>query len=76
MCMVFLGTILSFTMSKEGKVMDLKKVKAFVNMLVPIIPQEIRVFNRMAHFYRYFTKNFASIMSLIIKLLKKYEAFE
>ena len=39
--MVFLGTILSFIVSKEGKVMDPKKVEAFVNMLVPITPQEI-----------------------------------
>jgi len=33
--MVFSGTILGFTMSKEGKVMDPKKVEALVNMLVP-----------------------------------------
>jgi hypothetical protein len=46
--MVFLGTILSFTMSKESKVMDPKKVEALVNMLVSTTPQEIQVFNRMA----------------------------
>jgi hypothetical protein len=33
--MVFSGTILGFIVSKEGKVMDLKKVEALVNMQVP-----------------------------------------
>jgi len=37
--MVFLGIILGFTVSKEGKVMDPKKVKALVNMPIPITPQ-------------------------------------
>jgi hypothetical protein len=46
---VFLGTILGFIVSKEGKVMDPKKVEALVkNMLVPITPQEIGVSNEMA----------------------------
>jgi hypothetical protein len=31
--MVFLGTILGFIVSKEGKVMDPKKIEALVNML-------------------------------------------
>jgi hypothetical protein len=43
--MVFLGTILGFIMSKEGKVMDPKNVEALVNMLVPTTPQQIQVFN-------------------------------
>jgi hypothetical protein len=30
----------------------------------------------MAHFNKYFIKNFASIMSLITKLLKNFEIFE
>ncbi len=34
--MVFSGTILGFIMSKEGKVMDPKRVKALVNMLITI----------------------------------------
>jgi hypothetical protein len=46
--MVFLGIILSFIISKEGKVMDPKKVEALVNILVPITPQYIKVFNGMA----------------------------
>ncbi len=32
--MVFSGTILGFIVSKEGKVMDFKKVEALVNMQV------------------------------------------
>ncbi len=32
--MVFLGLILRFIISKEGKILDLKKVKAIMNMLV------------------------------------------
>ncbi len=39
--MVFAGTLLGFIVSKEGKVMDPKKVEALVNMLVPITSQEI-----------------------------------
>ncbi len=63
-------------MSKESKVMDPKKVEALVNMLVPITPHEIQFFNEMAHFYRCFIKNFASSMSPITKLFKKFEVFE
>jgi hypothetical protein len=36
--MVFSRTILGFIMSKEGKSMDLKKVEALINMLIPITP--------------------------------------
>ncbi len=36
--MVFSGTILGFIVSKKGEIMDLKKVEALVNMLVPITP--------------------------------------
>jgi hypothetical protein len=36
--MVFLGTILGFIVTKEGKFMDFKKVEALVNMLVPTTP--------------------------------------
>jgi hypothetical protein len=36
--MVFLGLILRFIVSKEGKILDLKKVQAIVNMLIPTNP--------------------------------------
>jgi hypothetical protein len=54
--MVFSGTDLGFIVSKEGKVMDLKKVEALVNMPIPTTPQEIQVFNEIAQFYRCFKK--------------------
>jgi len=68
--MVFSRTILGFIMSKEGKVMDLKKVNTLVNMPIPTIPQEIQIFNEMALFYKCFIKNFASIMSPITNSLR------
>jgi len=37
--MVFLGLILGFIVSKEGKILDPKKVHAIVNMPVPTNPQ-------------------------------------
>jgi hypothetical protein len=36
--MVFLGQILGFIVSKEGKILDPKKVQIIVNMLVPTNP--------------------------------------
>jgi hypothetical protein len=56
--------------------MDPKKVETLVNILVLTTPQQIQVLNGMAQFYKCFIKNFASIMSLITKLLKKSEVFE
>jgi hypothetical protein len=40
--MVFSRTILGFIMSKEGKVMDPKKVEVLVNMSVATTPWEIQ----------------------------------
>jgi len=39
--MAFLGLILGFIISKEGKIANLKKVQAIVNMPVPTNPQQI-----------------------------------
>ncbi len=36
--MVFLGLILRFIVSKEGKLLDPKKVQAIVNMPIPTNP--------------------------------------
>jgi hypothetical protein len=74
--MVFSGTILGFIVSKEGKIMDPKKVEALVSMPIPTTPQCIQVFNGMAQFYKCFIKKFTSIMSPITKLFKKFEVFE
>jgi hypothetical protein len=37
--MVFFGMIMGFIISKEGKILNPKKIKAIVNMLVPSNPQ-------------------------------------
>jgi hypothetical protein len=39
--MVFLGMILGFIVSKEGKLLDQKKIQTIVNMPPPKNPQEI-----------------------------------
>jgi hypothetical protein len=52
--MVFSRLILRFIVSKEGKILDSKKVQAIRNMPVPTNPQHIHVFNGMARFYRCF----------------------
>ncbi len=66
--MVFSRLILGFIISKEGKTPDPKKVQAIVKRPVPTNPQ---VFNGMAQFYRCFITNFAFIMALITKLMRK-----
>ncbi len=43
--MVFSKLILRFTVSKEGKILEPKKAQAIMNMLVPINPQQIQIFN-------------------------------
>jgi hypothetical protein len=73
--MAFSGLILGFIVSKEGKILDPKKVQAIVNMLVPTNPEQIQVFNGMAQFYKCFIKNFAFIMAVITKLMKKTKPF-
>jgi hypothetical protein len=74
--MVFLGTIIGFIVSKEGKIMDLKKIEALVNMLVLSTPPKDSSLQWDGLFYRCFIEKIASIMSLITKLLKKSKVFE
>ncbi len=73
--MVFSRLILGFIVSKKGIILDLKKVQAIINMLVPTNPQQIQVFNGMVQFYKCFIKNFAFIMALITKLMRKTKPF-
>jgi hypothetical protein len=49
--MVFLGLILGFIVSKEGKIPDPMKFQATMNMPVPANPHQIQVFNGMVQFY-------------------------
>jgi hypothetical protein len=69
--MVFSKPILGFIVSKEGKILDPKKVQAIMNIPLPTNPQQIRVFNGMAQFYRCFIKNFTFITVVITKLMRK-----
>jgi hypothetical protein len=50
--MVFLGMILGFIVSKEGKLPDPKKILVIINMPPPKNSHQIQVFNGMAQFYR------------------------
>ncbi len=73
--MVFLGTIIGFIISKEGKVMDPKKVEAWVNM-PPLLPLGDPRF-QWAQFYKCLIKKHCFYyMSPITKLFKKFEIFE
>ncbi len=73
--MVFLGMILGFIVSKEGKLLDPKKIQAIENMPPPKNPQQIQIFNGMAQFYIHFIKTFVAIMAPITKLTRKIETF-
>ncbi len=74
--MVCSKIILRFIVSKEGKTLVLKKIKALVKMLVPKTPYEIQVFNGMAHFYKCFIRKFSFVMTPITKLFIKPKMFE
>ncbi len=43
--------ILGYVVSKEGKLLDLKKISAIVHMPTPKTPKNIMVFNGMAQYY-------------------------
>ncbi len=73
--MVFSRMILGFIVSKEGKLLDPKKIHTIINMSPFKNPQQIQVFNGMAQFYKCFIKNFATIMAPIIKLTIKAKTF-
>ncbi len=76
MFLVFSSVILGYIMSKEGRLSNLKKITAIMNMPEQKTPKDIQVFNNMAQFYRYFIQNFTSIMDLITKLLRKTQVFQ
>jgi hypothetical protein len=73
--MVFSRMILCFIISKEGKLLDRKKIQVIVNMPPPKNPQQIQVFNGMAYSYKCFIKNFIAIMAPITKLTTKTMIF-
>jgi hypothetical protein len=73
--MVFSRMILGFIMSKEGRLLDPKKIQAIVNMPPPKIPQQIQVLDAMAQFYKCFIKKIVVIMASITKLTKNIKIF-
>jgi len=64
---------LGFIISKYGKLPDLKKIQAIINIPPPKNP--FQVFNGMALFYKCFITNFVVIMAPITKLTKKTKTF-
>jgi hypothetical protein len=47
MFLVFSIVILDYIVSKEGKLLDLKKIATIINMSEPKTPKDIQVFNGM-----------------------------
>jgi hypothetical protein len=73
--MVFLGLILGFIISKEGKIPDSKKVQAIISMPIPTNPKHIQVLMVLLSFIDVFIKNFAFVMAPITKLMRKTKPF-
>jgi hypothetical protein len=72
---VFSNMILGFIVSKEGKLLDPKKIQVIVNMPSPKNPKQVQVFNGRTQFYRCFVKNFVTIMAPITKLTRKTDFY-
>ncbi len=67
--------ILGFIVSKECKLPNPKKIQTIVQIHVPINPQQIHVFNRIAQFYKHSIKKFSFITVPITKPMKKTTNF-
>jgi primosomal protein N' len=70
--MHYLGNVVS----KEGKLLNLKKILTSVHMPTLKTPKDIQVFNDMAQYYKCFIKDFAFTTVPITKLLRETKAFE
>jgi hypothetical protein len=57
--------ILGYIVSKEGKLLDPKKISTIVNTPPPKCPKNIQVSNNMAQFYHYFIGDFTFVMATI-----------
>ena len=62
---IFLG----FIILEKGLKINLKKLKAVQNQLIPTIVKGVRGFLRFANFIRKFIKDYSSITILLIKLI-------
>ncbi len=74
-CMFFVHSNI-ILVSKEGKLLNLKKILAIIHMPTPKTPKDIQVFNGMTQYYQCFIKDFAFIMAPTTKLLWKIKAFK
>jgi hypothetical protein len=59
--MVLSCMIIRFIVSKEGKLLDPKKVKAIIKMPIPKNSHDIQVFNILTQFYQCFVKTLLSL---------------
>jgi hypothetical protein len=72
--MVFSGMILGFIISKEGKLLDPKKIQAIVNMPPPKSSTNSSIQWDGTILYMFY-KKIAAIMAPIMRLTKKIETF-
>jgi len=72
-CMFFMHShiILRHAISKEGKLLHMKKILVIVHMPTLKTLKDIYVFNGITQYYRCFIKDFVVIMVPITKLLQR-----
>ena len=67
---------LSFVVSAQGIYVDEEKVRAIQDWPSPTSVSKVRSFLGLASFYRRFMKDFSSIVTLIIEIIKKDVGFK